>query len=126
VAVFVADVLAPIDPADLAARLARALATYLSIGSIPSTVDAGLALARVGASTDPAAATALVAALCRRGGDAAEADAAGLIGDLRSRLGPGAFARASGSGATLDDDRLSRLGRDLANAVAAPKAVGAT
>ena len=80
----------------------------------------------LGAGADPAATASLVAALCRRGGDEAESDAADLIGDLRGRLEPGAFARASGTGATLDDDQLSRLGRDLANVVAAPKTVGAT
>jgi hypothetical protein len=117
--VFVADVLGPVDPVDLAGRLARALATYLSIGSIPSTVDSGLALAGVAARFDPERTMTLVSAICRRGGAAAIADAERLVAELGTRLTPAAHGRANGIGAVLDDDRLSRLGAELAATVAA-------
>src|SRR4029079_7833972 len=49
VAVNVAEILRVLDPGAIAGRLGEALATYVSIGSVPSTVAGGLALARVSA-----------------------------------------------------------------------------
>jgi DNA-binding SARP family transcriptional activator/predicted ATPase len=117
VALTVADVTGPGDPATTATMAAQSLATYLAMSN-NLALDAAEALAALGCRIDAEAAAQLLGAVRRRSGGRPDTDA-DLGARLASAVGRDGFAKALGQGAALDDDALGRLGAEVASRVAA-------